>query len=711
MEQKKKKKIYIPVLAAAAVFGLCLVIYGVQPHNSCNEAGEEWNDPYAEVSVLPIGNVNAYCVDGDGMLYVSQLEENAIRKYSADGECLSAYPVGGEADGVVRTCAETETPRCLCMDGGKIYFFASFGLFCLDPATGETEQLWTPQVWGCELAVQGDTAAVLYYMDRDDCDSSIGSGRVENYWCDGTQLGLLNLKTLEFEDVEYHHLVTVEAMGEEGFLVEGFDEEHGFYLAEMSAGGVMGEREAAGFQDRTYLAWDAADKMFHAMPAFGGSCISGTLTQPQQAYRYWKNDLNVGHGDVEYGQGYLYLLNKSYTAGEWGTITRLKPELFFREAEPLKAYLCNLAEEPDWLGYPVEVEVMYSDELAMKLLAGDGDFDFVVLDSTLSAAWDMKRVEAYYPLNAVLEELLPKTFEGVQEFAVNGEDIWALPLSMNLQSIVYSEENLQKAGLTLKDVSKMSELVGVAEELYAAGFAGWYDIHARDMEDLLFQNYVMKRKASGKVSFDTEEFRALLDTAPGYFQSEALGYYSVAPEQVYKEAYDRMVENEGGTLAAMNKASAAVYEMYCQDIFLQLVTWPNISEYGKFIGKEQFALRPVPQESGEPGGYTACAELLVVNPASERREQAVRLAGKIAEQVFWQSENYLCADRSIYPGDSFSAALYDACAAAEITEVLPREVYGSIYQKAFENNLQGITLSQDEVIEELERVVNAYLFE
>ncbi len=716
----KKNRRYI-LLFAAAVFMVCVAVIFLSRWKKNGEETAGNQDPYSEIVHLPIQKVRAYCVDEDGNLYVSHSGERAIRKYTEDGKILAVYSAEETgADGGETACREGEEPRCLCLSGGQLYYILSWQLMRIDLETGMPERITELDLWACELAVQGRTAAVMYYLDGDSCDRDIGRQRVENYWCGGEQLGLLDLDTLEWNMLEFHYLVTVEAMGEQGFLIEGFDEKNGFYLAELAADGTMGERIAAGFQEKSYLAWDEERGMFHAAAyAYRTQCVSGTLERPKEAYRYAASRLSVQNGGVKYARGCLYLLNTADYEGEAGTITRLKPELFFRETEPLTAYRSNLAEEPDWLGYPVEVETMYAGELALKLLAGDGDFDFVVLDSGMAAAWNMKRVGAYYPLNSVLEEPLSKAFDGVREFARNGEDIWALPLAVNLQSLVYSERNLQKAGCSMEGINKMSELAEMAEQLYDSGLAGWCDIHAKEIGDLLFQDYVMQRRGSGKISFRTEEFYELLDTVPGYIRSRAFQYNTVSPEdaypELYQEAYNRALAGGAGASEAANEAFAASREAYYQDILLQAVClYQDASEYEKFIGKEQFSLRPIPGAGGAPA-YTAWAGLVVVNPASERREQAARLAGQMAKQVFSDPKSFLSAERSVYPEDSFSEELYRACADARILEILPQEIYGAVYRKAFpeklfEGDIAG-TADRDEVIAELERTVNAYLFE
>lgn len=598
----------------------------------------------------------------------------------------------------------------LCYSDGKIYCYRSGtdSYLRLDPVSGNTEIIWkNEEVQAYEIAVSGDTAAILYRSgEEDDCDRSIGEGRLENFWCTGGRLGLLNLRTREWKALDYHYLVTVTAMGSRGFLLEGFDRENGFYLAKLDTEGVLGERKAAGFRENFYLAWDEERAMFHGTGAFEweGKCSSGTLEQPEKAYRYWNNGVMTANGGVRYAAGYLYLLSSSAEPSEGGKITRLKPSLFFREAEPLKVYLCSPSSEPDWQGYPVETKMLRYEDLAIKLLAGDSDFDLVITDSGMSAAWNIKRVKAYYPLQAALAEPLSVCFDGVRQLVADGDAVWALPLSMNLQALVYSEENLKKEKAADAAMETMPGLVGAADLLNDAGWSGWYAADFRSIQIYLLQDYLAGRAGTGRITFDTPEFSALLDAAKEYVGRKSLmsGLTFQDSRERYQEIYDRTIR-EGGSSAA---ADEAVREACVQDVFFDLITWQTSEEYDQFIGREQFAVLPVPGMDARDREYAAWVDLLIVNPASARREQALKLAESIAEAQIADPENYLSADRSLYPDDSFSEALYQACSRAVVRESLPQEIYEAIFTKIWNGEV-----GREEGVKELERVVNAYLLE
>lgn len=89
-------------------------------------------------------------------------------------------------------------------------------------------------------------------------------------------------------------------------------------------------------------------------------------------------------------------------------LIRLENGLLTNEAPALKAYTLSKFYLPEQYGYAVDYEGILAEDMAMILLAGDSDYDFLVLDSAHDIAGNIRRTGAYYPLNELpgMNELL-----------------------------------------------------------------------------------------------------------------------------------------------------------------------------------------------------------------------------------------------------------------------------------------------------------------
>lgn len=727
MTQSKKKKYLIaaaPVICAAAILFAVILGRSKPPH-------AEKPDPYTEVFTYDIQNVSTFCVDENGTVYLVREKSNEIEAYNSAGEFLTAYPV--TADGIleitnertfedsgrnIRTTVIDELAG-LCCQGKKVYCYrdSTKSLLCLDTETGTIQILWQGEdrtgetLYIKDMTISGDTILALFLGEYDEQDAQVSREAMSDsysYIYTGERVGFWNLLTGEWNVSDYRNLIGITAKGQNSFLVEGYDAENHFYIAELSPDGIMGKKYVTGMNVPLLPAWDEDEQMLHAA-SFNGNqqCISGTLDSLQTAYRYFPNDLCLE--SVRWSNGYFYLLNGT-SLNRTGQITRLKPELFFKDSRPLKAYLTRTVSEPDWQGYPVQVEALSLDELALKLLAEDSDFDFVILTTSMEEAWNMKRVMAYYPLNSSIGELLKNCFPVVQKTALNGDDIWMLPLSMNLISLVYSEENLNNAGTSMSTVNSLHDLVSVTEALHSAGLDELYSLSASAIRDLLMQDYVCRQITTGHVSFHTAEFESILNFVTGIMENEAiassfpLSFPYARYQTVYSEVYNSLIEAGEDFNDAADAANLAQEKAFHQDILLELAEYPN--HYVKYIGLEKYSILPIPGLDSQNTAYPAIIELLVVNPNSSALDDALELVNQIALKILPDPENYLTADRELYPSDEFSKQLYTCCTNAEIYEVLPSHLYEYYYINYFNG-----TLERDEMLDEMERVINAYYFE
>lgn len=731
--KSKKRRLLFTLIPAAALLLLGFVF--LRPSME-QENDPDRRDPYSEVYVYPMEGVSSFCVGENGTIYLTQKGSNLIQAYDSSGEMLREYPM--EADGItnigtgryvdmgdglqVWNARPDDDLVGLCSQEGRLYCYrtGTGALLSLDAATGNCDVLWqaegevrreilaklekleSPYLTVRELAVSGDAAALLVMGNYDPRDRLTGADNNDNYLYLGERLLLVDLRSGSWLLTEHRNLTAVAAKGADGFLISGYDKELGHYFAELSPEGALSEKIPTGINHSLTFAWDEENEMFHGALSITNApyCVSGSLSSPGTAYRYYSSNMNLDNGSVRWSEGCLYLLNIRSKK-----ILRLKPELFFQDSVPLKALALNLYELPDWQGYPVEVEILMKNQLAMKLLSGDDDFDLVILSTDMAAAWNLKRVMAYAPLNHAAGAAMEGCFPGVRRAAMNGDDIWMLPLSLNMTALIYSEENLEKAGVSPSQAAGLDDWADIISDLHGQGLEDLYAFPYASVRNHLMRSYLNRHLEDDGISFHTEEFEAILGLLTSLKQNPAIleSYGLSYPDERYAYIFDYVIKELWDSPDRFDIAVRAAEEAFRRDILVEWAT--RRDQYQSYQGFEGFSIRPVP-DAANAGGFEAYADILVVNPNSEHLRETLLLVESMADSVVSDPRKCLSADRSIYPKDAFSGQLYECLSRSEIYQVPPPEIYDQYYMEYFDG-----ALTHDELLDTLERVLNAYYFE
>lgn len=716
---------------------LLLILVFLCPISLQNENHQNRSNPYSETYVYPMKGASSFCVDENGIVYLIRKGYNLVQAYDPSGEMLQEYLM--DADGISMVefgqykdiydshQAWSTSPNNdlvgLCRQNELLYCYrpSTSSLLCLDTTTRSNHVIWqanenirreiltkigtldSPILTVKELAVSRNTAALLVMGNYDINDRPMPSDRDDKYIYLGERLILIDLYSGTWILTEYHNLTTIAPKGSEGFLVEGYDADIGHYFAELTPEGVLSEKIPTGINGTLIYAWDEENEMFHGGLSYVESspyCVSGSLSSPHTAYRYFSNDIILDNGSARWSAGYLYLLDIRDQQ-----ILRLKPELFFQDSVPLKAYVLNLSELPDWQGYPVEVEILNSDELAIKILAGDYDFDFVIMNTDMPEAWNLKRIMAYVPLNDTIGPVIEGCFQGVQQAAMNGNDIWMLPLSLNMSALIYSEKNLNEAGISSSMAMNLDDWANIISVLYQQGFEELYSFPYMFARNHLLQSYLNQHLQAGKISFHTREFEDVLLILSSLEQNYAVqeSYLLSFPYERYAYVFDYVLEKLKDSPDKFDIAAQTADKAFHQDVLVEWAT--RRSQYQNYQGLDGFYIRPIP-DSTTNQNYYASADILIVNPNSRHLREALLLVEKMADSVVSEPNRCVSADRNIYPKDDFSMQLYECLSLSRIYQSSPPELYDYYYSEYLNN-----TLTHEELLNTLEQVLNAYYFE
>ncbi len=107
----------------------------------------------------------------------------------------------------------------------------------------------------------------------------------------------------------------------------------------------------------------------------------------------------------------------------------------------------------------VKVEIVQPEDselMVTKLLAGDSDYDFMVLSTDSSLATDILRTGAYYSLNEIPEVAgLLDRYHGYLKEAATAEngDIWMIPCGVNVSFVLCREDLCEEYGLDFTDMT------------------------------------------------------------------------------------------------------------------------------------------------------------------------------------------------------------------------------------------------------------------
>lgn len=375
------------------------------------------------------------------------------------------------------------------------------------------------------------------------------------------------------------------------------------------------------------------------------------------------------------------------------------PEAFVVDNKPLKGYTTILSDIPDWEGYHIDLEVIPWEELALKVLAGDSDYDFVIMNTNMAEATAIRDAMVYAPIpEECIETYWKQCYPFIREAATHEGDIWMLPLNLNARGLVYNENNLKQCGIDMDEITDMEDLCAAAKKLYEEGKEGKYGL-LYPVENLL-KEYIWKEQGEESFSFDTEEFAALLDFMTGEYGVSAPFRNSYVA--MYAWEYPD-VENDG-TLT-VSELYEEQRKVYAEKFYLEEVRGTNW-DYEKYLGAAGFHVCPVPGISGENAAAQISADILIINPNAPDPEGVLKYVTDMSETYIANYRRHLSADQSIYPEDDYSKELYDLYARGNIMFGLPEGLFDSYYRYC-----EGTELNREAVVAELDRKVNMYFGE
>lgn len=654
------------------------------------KAGEEKERADRSIKRYEISGLLGYCVDEAGEYLYCTVEDNAsVYRYGTDGSFVEEIVVtadAGEED--VQAYPGEDAARAgnltnLCINGDKLYCFRERNgcLLEINVSTGEERvcgRLTTlPAI--IKIAAQQDTLLLLMYPE-------IGYGVL--------QAVLFDLETETFTALPIDNPIAVTSGTEGEYWLEARDAD-GLYLQKYTVDtGSFSERYRTNFteelSDIVYLPEE--NVIYGYIPAqlqyvrlIPEQALVAARFPAQRLYTYECNMLLAGVR--------LFVSDASLE-----NIYSFEPQAYVEDNKPLKGYVLDLANVPDWSGYNIDLEELSWDALALKVLAGDSDYDFVVLNTNMAEALAIRDAMAYYPIpENRIGRYLRECYPFVREAASYRGDIWMLPVNLYASGIVYREDTLAEYHIRMEDVKTYEDLCAAAKTLYAAGQEGRFTVGYPNTA--LLKEYIRLNRKDKTVNFDTEEFRRLLEFLKGEYGSEAdfRNSYIHINFMDYQDFYSLDVNDL--------ERQDMIWEAFLKTVCFEQVTGYNW-DYEKYEGKEGFRVCGVPALSGEKGTNPVLADIIVVNPNAPNLDAVLDFIEDMSENYIANPDRHLSKEEDSYGADVFDRDVYALYSQGEIDFALPNELFGSYYAY-----IAGEITDKETVIEELNRTVNMYFGE
>ena len=446
---------------------------------------------------------------------------------------------------------------------------------------------------------------------------------------------------------------------------------------------------------------ETTDKISDFTYSEAEQCFYGYLMECGEFVRFFLDEPGVfARFKVGNRQASMYSL-KSMEDSLWfwdilnGELCMFYPGEFVVNNRPFKVLMLENSEFSGFLGYQVEVEKLSWEEMSLRILAQDVDYDFIVINSELAEALSLRDSSAYLGLQGEgIDLFYEKCFPYLQEAGYYQGEIWMLPVHVYLPSLVYRKDNLSKYKLSDKDLGSMEGLIHVAEVLQKNGEQGKYEL--APFAGNFPVKYIRNSQKNGDVTFDTPIFRDALEYLREKKDNDAFQSYVNLDMSLYSDYLKQDIPIE--------EMEAYIWADFLSKIYVKQ-EYGRVWDYEKYGQEKGFGAVPMPELFETDCNYVT-ADLLIVNAASERKDEIMDYINSLAGELIESPEHFLTGDRDKYPGSSLYDDLYAISEKAGLLYGIPNDLLVSYYDYFW-----GSEEDMEKVISNLDEKVRMYLCE
>lgn len=339
----------------------------------------------------------------------------------------------------------------------------------------------------------------------------------------------------------------------------------------------------------------------------------------------------------------------------------------------------------------VKVEMVQPEDselMVTKLLAGDSDYDFMMLSTDSSLAADILRTGAYYSLNEIPEVagLLDRYHGYIKEVATaeNG-DIWMIPCGVNVPFVLCREDLCEQYGLDFTDMTylKFLEQVDALPKNGAHTFFTPYGLMTGDITSKFEQVYGYENMTEQ----ETELLRSYMEKIRGYDVPFNEGkWWLLSSEERPNQMSDESMKN-------------IVFELERSDNM-------TLSSSLNFFRIDGFRATKLPDlERGVDCPSGVRVDFIVINPKSDKLELTLQYVSQLCEKLKKDTTN---AIRWMSRGEDFSdnvlrEDIYRLISEGEVYSLYPYDVVGAELM-AYREGKQEF----DAMLEEIQRNIKMF---
>ncbi len=694
----------------AMLVGILVCVCGLC---ACNGKKRDIENKRKEADfVYPVKNISAFCTDEEGNLYACEGEAGSLCVFDKDGVQVKQVNI------------KPMEYHGLCYVDGVLYATASkfvgetelsgMCLVQLSTEDGSQTVLYeNPDAWTSRRLTYGNGQLYFLVLEAMDlADSATLSDPTGEYYYSGERLLCYSMESKEVKELPVDRIVAFAEKNDTTLWVYAYDMDYGkyYYATYDPETDTMGEKgyvgDYANVLIKTFAYDETVDKLLYA-DEFKSAVVAMEPGDLNSQSSFYQTEAGLSYDNELYcqdGRSY-FLLN--------GEVHRIKNSNYIKDYEPLRVYYSSYEYKiPEGTGFEINMVEVDEETMALTMMAGDSDYDFLLLSSDSPVAEQIRRVGAYEPLNKVegVENYLQESFDFMKEAATdtNGA-VWMLPCDVSCDVLVYNSELCKSYGINLDSDYSNETLLDAQKCLEQAeenGTPAYYSYHfARDCNRLMNLYLAEHAVVNGTANFDTELFRE----------------YSA----MYREERNRATGNyryawlnPGGSVPGVD-ATAEEVAMYYRDYFSRVALivadkntistryerlWDG-SSHG-ILDYDFFSAKPMPSlEEEKQGENLADAYILVLNPKSEHLKEAKEFLTVLTERLSEEESIYRTKELA-EEYNALERKVHEIYGNSRIVFSYPDDVFWDEYLKYLNGEK-----SLDEVISELERKLNLYLKE
>ncbi len=406
-------------------------------------------------------------------------------------------------------------------------------------------------------------------------------------------------------------------------LIYAYDSKSGYHFIEYdTTHGTFGEKIYTKLSDiAEFEIYDSDNSFIYLNKSLVNSnkALCATSPDSKKGIVQVLPDVNL-YGELYYKNGYVFVKENINSKN---VMKRFKLSDFIHYNQPINLISAEkLGISPFGCGYNILSEYPGYEGFALRVLAGDKDYDICQVYSTQDFSNTLKENGLFYPLNELTEvqNYINSCFDYIKDAATIDGNIWMLPISINVPFLIYNKDACREVGLDFENGVTYEQLADFNtknenESKYSEKYNYFGEYFRRQM---IFQ-YTSKFD-----SFDTNEFRSLAELIKNKFN--------------YTKGYE--------LISHVSSCNDSLINGYL-DYFLFDSGQPFMLDYKSVINNDRIGFSSLPKLYPDVAA-PADISFIVVNPNSDNLDETLNYIRQLAKYLMDRKDLMVFSDITHY---------------------------------------------------------------